>query len=638
MATAKYLELAVILRAVDQMSGTVRNALGGTTNGYKQLQNSQEKAQAAMSRGLTMGSGAAAGLAMLKKFVHGYGDVDEAERDLRASLMQPGGYIDEKLFARLQKMDEYLSSRYAGSQMDYVNMVRLMKQNKLDPKDILGGIGEDVAQLSELFKTAPAASAVFAARVKNDMRVPVSEMKEMIDLMVRLRGIGVGGVTGSGEEAIANMTEFYSKAGLGASNLGLTGTKHAKELGLLGAMYIAKGLDAPSVGTTFRRIFDNIANPEKMKKMNEEAAKFGIHLNFFDKKGKFKGIDNFVAQISTLKGLSDQAAAQILGPAGSAQGMSGDVLRNLARYASEDYPDFKQRAANQGTLEQQVAEQQKGQNQQARVAATNIDNMVAAIGKGYNPAVMSAIKLTQEWSNSITHFTREHTRITGFVEGFAGLAVGGMAVGSAFNFLKAGWFYSGMNKLWALTGLGRGLGVVGTVLKELGYGVAILARSIGTSLVASITSLGTASAAAIGGIVAGTAVLGYLAFKGANKASAMIKEGDAQNAKWMAQDAADRVAHPEWYKPGKPGKAQVLPKYKGQTIDIRELTPKLKSDMQRNGAAQQAPTLHYAPQITIQGNASPDHIETINRLMAGHKSEIMNMMRRDKGPDPRLAF
>lgn len=639
MATAKYLELAVILKAVDQMTGTVRNAVGGTANAYSNLQNSQEKAQAAMQRGLTMGAGARVGLDILKKFVGAYGDVDEAQRDLRASIMRPGGYIDESLYKRFVSLSEYLSRRYAGTQMDYIEMIRAMKENRLDPKDILAGTGEAIAELSEVFKTAPAMAAIFAARLRNDMRVPSTEMQKMVDLALRLKRVGVGH---TGDETISMLTEFYSKAGLGASNLKLYGTQNAMELGALGGMFIAKGQDAPSVGTTFRRILDNISNADKLKKVNDEAEKFGKHLVFFDKAGKFMGIKNFVGQLTTLQGMAPQDIASILGPAGSAQGMSGDVLKAIANTGKEDYADFLKRIADQGTLGQAVVEQQKGQNQQWKIAKSDIDNLTASIGKGYNPAVMTAIKLTQNWSNGMSGFVKNHSTTAGVIEGLAAVAVGGLAIGSAFSFLKAAWFYSGMARVGGFLADVSGLT---TVTNTVGYIGSTISASFGGSL-AAVTGV----ASGLAEIAAALATI-YALYE----AIPMIGKGIKSTYNGLVSEVEDTwnyqvngikpKGEPKRRTPMAMGEMESILRGAGANKARQEREKKKRDDMEPAMRSQLMksphsgePALHYNPVITIQGNTTNDHMDVINKMLDSHKNEIGNMLRGMKNNNKRLDY
>jgi hypothetical protein len=258
----KYLELAVILKAVDQMSGTVRSALGGASAGYNALANSQQRAQASMSKGMVMGAAAFMAIDALKSLADKFGDVDAAQRQLKISEMKPGGIVDGAAFEKQMVFVKALSNLYGEHQSAYVDMIKVMKNYHLDDSDILGGTGKSVALLSKLFESSPDAGALFASRMKTDFRVNADEMGKMVDMAVRLKQLNTGI---SGEEMLHNLTEFSAGIALSSQNLGMHGAKDASELQILGAMYTSKGIDAPQVATTLRRIFENITKPERLQ-------------------------------------------------------------------------------------------------------------------------------------------------------------------------------------------------------------------------------------------------------------------------------------------------------------------------------------------------------------------------------------
>jgi TP901 family phage tail tape measure protein len=643
MAAAKYLELAVILKAVDQMSGVAATALGRTQAGYNSLQNSQERANASMSKGLKLGAGAKVAIDALASLTKKYGNLQEADEDLRISMMRPGAKIDEQTVDRLERLGETLSKSFGGSQMDYLDMVRAMKENRLEPQDILGGIGKADAELSELFRTIPAEAAVFTARLKNDMKVPAEEMIRMVDLAARLKQVGVGH---TGSETIANLTEFYSKAGLGATNLGLKGTHDAMELGALGAMFIAKGQDAPSVGTTFRRIFDNIANPKKFKEMNEAAAEFHQHLEFFDKAGHFKGIGNFVAQLDKLHqaGLTTQQISGILGPIGSQQGMSGDVLKSIAEFGKQDYLDFLDRIASQGTITDKVAEYQKGLNAQLNITSTDLENLKASIGKSYNPIVMKATKITQGFLDALTEFSANHQTATGIMAGMAGLAAGGMAIGAAFNFMKTAWVYSGMAKFgtWAMGGIDVA-GIFSNIAMNIGaIGLAAADVAVPLLLLYSILKEPEKWWAGIKNFGSGVA----MPFMDA--AHAIKSEYD-----YLINGKADDVPHKKlpakinWdelndalHKGGKKPEPKKLPNPMVSDWKPGDMQKQMHIELAKTsgyfaGKPITHTTINYSPTVNIQGDADK---KTIKNMLNDHKNELMNVFRKHQADSLRTAF
>jgi 23S rRNA pseudoU1915 N3-methylase RlmH len=637
----KYLELAVILSAVDNMSGTIRNALNNTSSGYNSLANSQERADAQMRSGLKMGAGAKAAIDVLASLQKKYANVQEAQQDLRVSMLKPGGGIDERMYQKDVALAELLSKKYAGTQMAYYDMIRAMGENRIDGKDILGGIGNAVGALSELFNTMPAESALFAARMKNDMKVPAAEMIKMIDLVARLKQVGAGH---TGAETIQNLTEFYSKAGLGATNLGLSGTHDAMELGALGGMYIAKGQDAPSVGTTFRRIFDNIANVKKMKEMNEEAAKFGKHLVFFDQAGKFKGVQNFVAQLSTLQGLGTSQISQILGPAGSAQGMSGDVLKSISLSGKDDFQNFLFRISDQADIMDKVTEKQKAYNQVARITESNVENMEANIGKSYNPLVQSAAKLTGEWANALSEVAKQHQTATATGAGAVGIVGGALALGSAIQFIRAVWNYSKLPVLFSA--LGRT-----ALFDTLAVGAERFAFSILRTVIPAIESM----LVTLGEIALPLGLL-YAVLKYPQQFGKAIKDismpvlhapgaaYDAIKKTWDYQVNGIKTPDVKSAPVGPLDFVKLNKQLDSAKHNQPNLTQFLKDDLAKGslGGPQKryesphaGTTIHYAPQVSVYGENAGSNFK---KMLDDHKNELMRILNAQKNDHARFAY
>lgn len=644
MSAGKYLELAVILKAVDQMSGPIRNALGSASSGYSQLLNSQEKAQLNMRKGLNMGAGAVVAIDLLKDLANKYGDVDDAQRDLRISMLKPGGGLDEKLYGKYIGLEKQLSNSYGESQASYIGMIRAMRENRIEGVDILGGIGNADAVLAKVFKTLPEESALFSARMKNDMKVPANEMLKMIDLVARLKQVGVGH---TGSETITDLTEFYSKAGLGAVNLGLHGTNDAMELGALGGMFIAKGQDAPSVGTTFRRIFDNIANPKKFKLMNDEAAKFGKHLEFFDKAGKFKGVQNFVAQLSTLQGLSTQKITQILGPAGSAQGMSGDVLKFISMHGQSDYLDFLKRIADQGTLADKLAERMQGQNVEIQKATTAFENLEVNLGKTFNPTVIKATSLTSKFFNALSEFTEGHPLVTKVVAGLALLATGAMALGAAAHFANAAWTTWGAGSVFrwiAGTNIFQA-SIAGA--SDLTFSLLSKVLPAMSTIVGVISELGVVGVGSIAAIIAELAYFPYKMYTEHKSDVEAMREYNADIAahpyekkyRGLSQAEINDYNNTRHFDPKKTGGYEYKSPFEASSLPgrLNKVTAIVQVNKPVTTTDHAMPKIVYSPTININAATTVTR-KTISDTLVEHGNKLMELINKQQHDKLRTAF
>jgi len=408
--------VALVLSARNQASAVLDEFFNRTSNQLKGLGDGAVKIGEGMAEVLA----AKKGLELLKQTTDAFGDQEAAGNHLKAALMGKGGIYDPAVYERLFQYSKGLSSHMTGSTAAYLDMIRVMKQNRIEPEDVLGGIGESAAMLSHYFDNMiPASTAEFAAHMKNDMGVAANQMYEVMDLTARIHDAGVGK---TGQEAVMEMNQFFSKVGLGLANLHTQGIEAAKQMGALGTIFMARGISGQSVGTNFRRILDGIMSGEHVKKANEVAKYFKISLDFFDKKGKFLGIDNFVAQIGKLQGLNPAAIEAILKPFSGKQGLSTDFMQFLANEGVGAYGEMKRKIENQGTLKQKVGVIMQGQRQQEAVLESNVTNTKASFGQAIQAPYKELLKILNQVTVSIGAFLERHQKLAKVAGTFIAIA------------------------------------------------------------------------------------------------------------------------------------------------------------------------------------------------------------------------
>lgn len=411
------LKIALILTAYDKMSQVINSSTANAKKQIKEVQKSFAEGYAMMGAGFKFGQ------KILGPAVDAFADAQEAGLELKATMMGPGGVLNEETYKKIYSYSNHLSDLYKGSTASYLEMARVLKQNRLNEEDILGGTGEAVAKLSDLFKMAPNTTAAFAAHMKNDMGVVNSEMDGMMDLISRLHDSGIG-VTGA--DAVNEMNEFFGKASLGAQNLGEHGLEASKQIGALGGMFIARGLSGATVGTNFRRIFDGIRDAEKLDKANAVAAQFGKHLTLYDKDHKFLGMDNFVKQIGALEDLNPQAITAILKPFGGKQGLSTDFLEFLSKFGVHGYKEFLDKINQQATYTEKLNVQMKGLNYEQGAMQTSWTNLKASFGSSMEPILTLFYQTINKIIVSIREFLDEYPKVGKFASAFIALSSAGL--------------------------------------------------------------------------------------------------------------------------------------------------------------------------------------------------------------------
>jgi hypothetical protein len=451
------LKIAVILGAVDQMSGVVNSAF---SNAQRQF----TRGSAMFSAGLGIGQS-------MVNFAEDFKTLEDAATKTKISMMTEGGLFDVGKYAEIENFTKDLSEKYGNTTANYLDMVRIMRNNRLNPEDIMGGAGESAAMFGELFNVLPKEAALFAARMKNDMQVSVKDMPAMLDLAARLHGAGVGT---TGEETINDLTEFFSKAGLGAVNLGVTGLDDAKKLGALGGLFVTKGVSAASVGTNFRRIFDGLRDAERIGKVGATANQYGVSLEFF-KDGKFAGIDNFQKQLTKLQGLDPQQIDAVLKPFSGKQGLSTDFLDYLVKFGDTDISEFNKRINEQADIHDKVSLSLQTLTLYQLRSERSWENTRAALAEGYTPAMKEAYEISMKFAEVVQDFAEQNPTIikwgAGIIAGGAALltlAGGIKAVGAVWGMIKVIEFSAVADGFILMAGAIRTFGIaIGTYLPEI---------------------------------------------------------------------------------------------------------------------------------------------------------------------------
>lgn len=486
----KNINIAVILSAYDKMSAVFNTAINSATKKLSQLQAASDKISKASTQygrdSMTTGLAAAAPLIAAAK---AYADQEEAMLRMRAAMTQDGNVVNQKQLTDLTTFAQKTSEALTGSTTDYLNMVKVLQENGIKPDEILGGIGNSVAKLAVFFKMAPDSIAQFAARMKTDMGIMPKEMGGMMDLIARLNNAGVGK---NGEEAVAEMGEAFSKAGLGAHNLGIQGLQASKDLGALMGIFIRRGISGQTVGNNFRRIFDGLRDAEKLKKANAVAKEYGITLDFYDKNHQFKGVANFTAELNKLKGLDTTQIAAVLKPFGGKQGLSTDFLEFLGKEGTSSFNEFQHKLSAQATLAAKVKLIMGGLSNSFERTKTTALNSAAAFASTYAPELKQLINNFNTLFTKVTAFINTHKTLVGAI-------AKGIAYFAAFKLITGGaaWVFGSFmgtigTSIKVFGFLGRGLLLTGSFVGRMG----MLLLTRGIPAMASFTATVWANAAA----------------------------------------------------------------------------------------------------------------------------------------------
>jgi hypothetical protein len=507
MATQN-LGIALILSARNQASAVFNTFFTQTQNKLQTLK------QTAMDvgKGIAEIMAAKKGLDMLQATTDAYGDLEAAGNKMKAAMMQKGGMFDARMYEQIFQWTKKISAQYAGSATEYMDMVRTLKQNRLSEKDILGGVGDATAKLAMAFDNMnPAAIGEFAAHMRNDMNVGAKQMGQVMNTVLQAKNIGIGK---TGEEAVTEINQYVSKVSLGMRNLNYTGLQASKEAIGLGAVFMNMGQSGQTVGTNLRRVFGGIASGETMAKVNQAAMMFNKHLQFFDKKHQFLGIQNFVEQLDKLKGLNSAAIEMILKPFGGKRGLATDMVQFLSHGGLELYMDNLKRMNQGGTLDEQIKLLLQGQKMQEAIAKSNLTNSKASIGQALARPYQHLLSIINKTIIAVGRFADMHPRITKAAGEIVAFATASLALGGAITLFK------GLGSAMKLLGVVGPLANVMGLLRGVQFGAYAVRYYFMTGLIPAIGKVGVAFRAMgaamlanpVGLIIAGVVALGVAAY------------------------------------------------------------------------------------------------------------------------------
>jgi TP901 family phage tail tape measure protein len=394
------LKVAVMLTAYDQMSRTIRDAV---SKSKRELNDLKAHATSSFAQGFGLIGAGQTGFNMIGKTMEDFEVLEDSYKSLRSVIMQDGKNIDEGLLKRMGDLSEDLGTRLPGNTADFNAMFSTMVKMGVPAKNILEGTGEAAAYLAVALKLPYEEAGKMAAKLKEATGIADKEMTQFMDVIARTSNLGV--------QADEMQYAFARSAGT-LKLMNIQGLDNSKTLSAVYAMLIKAGASGETVGTGMSAIFNAFANADKMEKLNAEAGKFGITMEFMDKKtGQFKGIENMMIQFDKLKNLNTSQRAGIvqafLGP-----GADANFMNTLISQGVNGFNKMTEAMAKQATLNDKVSEQLSSLKNKKEAMSGTIENMRAALGAHLAPALGKIYDLIGLVAGAIQKWTQNNPRLS----------------------------------------------------------------------------------------------------------------------------------------------------------------------------------------------------------------------------------
>lgn len=407
----KELKIAVILSAYDRMTRVVNDAVNQSTKKIDELKAKSMNLFGTGTAQIAAGVGIAASLAPA---ISAYADLEDSALRLKSVMMKPGGTVPAD-FEKVNKLAVELGNVLPGTTSDFQGMFATMIRGGVTTQNILGGTGKAAAYLAVQLKLPYEEAAQGVARLKEATGIADSETMGFMDTIARLDNVGV---------RFDEMRYAFSRSAGQLKFLGIQGAKATSEIATLYAMLIKGGASGETVGTGMSTAFSNLFDKKKMEAANQAAKKLGFQFEFIDKKGKFKGVENFVKQLDKLQGMSEQQIADVLAPLFGATGQDSQFIKSIAQGGFAEYIAMQKRMADQASLQEKVTSQLGGLKQLWEATTGTFTNFMAAFGESIAPELKKLTELLGELSAKMQEFTANNPRLAKFI----GLMVMGTAV------------------------------------------------------------------------------------------------------------------------------------------------------------------------------------------------------------------
>jgi TP901 family phage tail tape measure protein len=429
--------------------------------------------------------------ATLKKPLDAFKDLDEAINNMQVAMTDATGNVP-KQFEAIKKQTIELGNVLPGTTADFVNVATALKEQGVGIDSIVGGALKSASHLSVVMKMVPEQAGEMVAKLREAFQLSDDEFGKMADLSQKARfGFGL-----KPDDLLLGAKYYGGKL----NALGLTGAENVRKIYALQGMAAQQGMDGSTFGTNFSMMLTRVGlltermhkNSKEMKAVNAELNKAGVKLSFFDKKGKFAGVDNMIAQLDKLKGFSQEKRLQILTRLfGEEGGRPADLI---ARNGVEGFKKALATMDKEASLDKRIGIATSSFKNQIEALGGTVTNMFAAIGEPiaemFTPVMA---KLNEIVGGPVMTWIEKNKEVVkgigAIIAAVAGInLVGAAFAGVAFAALTTGLSLIPVWKSLKLIGgvfplIARGFAMIGAAAMANPIGATIAAIAVGALLI-----------------------------------------------------------------------------------------------------------------------------------------------------------
>lgn len=434
---------------------------------------------------------------LMRQPLKAFEELDAAMNNMEVAMTNSTGKLPVQ-FEAIKRQTVELGNVLPGTTADFVNLASALKEQGMPMEAIAGGALKSAAHLAVVMKMVPEQAGEMVAKLREAFQLGEHEFDRMADYTQRARfGFGL-----KSEDLLLGAKYYGGKL----NTLGMTGADNVRKIYAIQGMAAQQGMDGSTFGTNFSMMLTRVGlmterlhkSSKEMKAVNEVLNKNGIKLDFFDKAGKFAGVDNMVAQLDKLKDLSMEKRLQVLTRLFGEEG--GRVADLIARNGRKGYQAALDTMDAEASLAQRISIATRSFRNQLEAFSGTFTNFLASVGaplaQMFTPVLST---LNEIVGGPMMTFVEQNQGLVKVVGGIGAGAAGILAVGAAINALGFASTFA-MGGVMRVVAWGSRLGTAVTWLTGLMPGLAAGFATVGAAIMA--TPVGWI-AAGIAAVVAG---------------------------------------------------------------------------------------------------------------------------------------
>lgn len=425
-------KVGILLSVIDMVSGPLRNIDGGIKGLIKNAGALGPMFDNFQNYGRKVATVAAVIMTMMAGTAQAYATLEAAQLTLTTNIMDSSGKIGPE-FAQLNALAENLGTSLPGSTVDMLNMFTALREQGVQTKVILGGMGEAAAKFAVLVKVPYVQGATYVAKFAEAFGIADAETVQFMDTLQRLKG--AAGID------VPDLAESIKYVGSSLKTMGIQGIQAGKDVSAALGLMAISSIEGSQAGTGLAMAMSRMAeissrlDSGKVKKLVGpllDAA--GIKLNFFDGNGQFVGIRNMIGELEKLRAINPQEQLIVLSKL-----FGEEASRPLSVFINQGVSGFDamtQKMAQQADMQQKIKVIMSGIGMKWDTLTGTVQNFVMHIGAAVSKsmALGAVLDLINNGVAAVDGFITKYPELAGVIAGIvAGAAIVAFVLGMIFT-------------------------------------------------------------------------------------------------------------------------------------------------------------------------------------------------------------